>query len=113
MRSVLFTSGLVFGMLTGLLTGNPRAASQESPARAVVADVEGVELFEIESKLLTEFWGRRMTIQAGVILPPGHDASRCDTPVCYSIHGFGSSHREALESRNTAASDPSAFDSPG
>ena len=87
---------VVIGLLFGLLSGSPWAASQEPAARpAAPADVEGVELFEIESKLLTEFWGRPMTIQAGVVLPPGHDASKRDTPVCYSIHGFGGSHREA------------------
>ena len=96
MRGGLVASGLVFGILAGLLSGIPQAVSQESPARAAVpVNVEGIELFEIESKLLTEFWGRPMVIQAGVVLPPGHDASRHDTPVCYSIHGFGGSHQEA------------------
>lgn len=96
MRDGLVASGLILGILTGLFTGIPQAASQESPTHAVVpVSVEGIELFEVESKLLTEFWGRPMMIRAGVVLPPGHDASRPDTPVCYSIHGFGGSHREA------------------
>jgi len=91
MRKAVVASGLFLG----LLTGTPCLAWQESPCCAAPADVEGVELFEIESPLLTEFWGRPMKIQAGVVLPPGDDASQHDTPVCYSIHGFGGSHREA------------------
>ena len=88
--------GLVAGTLVSLLTGCPRVMAQDGAARsAVVSDVEGIELFEVESRLLTEFWGRPMMIQAGVVLPPGHDASSRDTPVCFSIPGFGGSHLEA------------------
>ncbi len=57
-------------------------------------EVEGVEHFRIQSEGLTEFWGRPMFIEAGVVLPVDHDPDS-KTPVCYSIHGFGGSHREA------------------
>ena len=90
---------VVFGLMAGLCNSTPSAFSQVAAARsAPTATVERVELFEIESKLLTEFWGRPMKIQAGVVLPPDHDPMKQDTPVCYSIHGFGGSHRSAWRS---------------
>lgn len=58
-------------------------------------EVEGVEHFRIESPLLTRYWGRTIAIEAGVVLPPSHDPAARDTPMCYSIHGFGGSHRPA------------------
>lgn len=61
-------------------------------------DVEGVELFRMQSKLLTEFWGRPMFIEAGVVLPPDAADAPAQPPVCYSIHGFGGSHRSAWRS---------------
>jgi S-formylglutathione hydrolase FrmB len=72
----------------------PLAAQREArPQRAV----EGVVEFELRSALLSEFWGRDIAMQAGVVLPPGHDRAE-RLPVCYSIHGFGGSHRSAWRS---------------
>lgn len=96
MRGAMVTGGLVAGVLVALLADCPRVSAQDAVTGAAApGDVEGVELFEVESRLLTEFWGRPMSIQAGVVLPPGHDVSRRDTPVCFSIHGFGGSHHDA------------------
>jgi S-formylglutathione hydrolase FrmB len=54
-----------------------------------------LKLFELRSILLSEFWGRDMSVRAGVVLPPDlRDDERL--PVCYSIHGFGGSHRGAV-----------------
>lgn len=69
--------------------GDAFAQRRETP------ELEGVEHFKIQSKLLTEFWGRPMFIEAGVVMPPDHDKSGDSTPTCYSIHGFGGSHRSA------------------
>ncbi len=63
------------------------------PPESVLAP-GGVHLFELTSTCLTEFWGRPVTIQAGVVLPPSYERGR-DYPICYSIHGFGGSHRGA------------------
>lgn len=98
MRGAKVARNLAVALLMGLFATIPNVLSQETPRRAAPAAVDGVELFEIESKLLTEFWGRPMKIQAGVVLPPAHDVSQRDTPVCYSIHGFGGSHRRAWRS---------------
>jgi S-formylglutathione hydrolase FrmB len=57
-------------------------------------EVEGVEYFRIQSQRLTDFWGRPTFVEAGVVLPVDRDPDT-KTPVCYSIHGFGGSHREA------------------
>jgi hypothetical protein len=60
-------------------------------------EVEGVVEFRLPSALLSEFWGREIFVEAGVVLPPGHDRAE-RLPVCYSIHGFGGSHRSAWRS---------------
>jgi len=70
-------------------------ATERRRGRREPQEVEGVDHFRRESALLTAFWGRPMEIEAGVVLPPGHDPAAKNTPVCYSIHGFGGSHREA------------------
>lgn len=68
-----------------LLLSFPAPAQDEAPP---------AEEFKITSELLTAFWGREMTIEAGVVLPPAHDPSS-KYLVCYNIHGFGGSHRGA------------------
>ena len=55
-------------------------------------DVEHVELFRVKSELLSEFWGRAMFLEAGVVVPPDIEPG---DPICFSIHGFGGSHRGA------------------
>ena len=68
---------------------NPRraqmlAAAKEN-AKPGVAQVE-----ELESPLLTRFWGRPTCIKAWVILPPGYDEHGSMTyPTVYWTHGFG------------------------
>jgi hypothetical protein len=54
-----------------------------------------LQLFERKSELLTAFWGRDMTVRASVVLPPDRRDGE-ELPVCYSIHGFGGSHRSGL-----------------
>ncbi len=67
-------------------------SEEAPPAESLVPG--GVHLFELESPCLTEFWGRSISMQAGVVLPPTYERGR-DYPICYSIHGFGGSHRAA------------------
>ena len=47
--------------------------------------------------MLTEFWGRPIHLDVGVVLPPEFKTSE-RLPVCYSIHGFGGSHLSAARS---------------
>ncbi|MCB9877865.1 MAG: hypothetical protein H6835_09715 [Planctomycetes bacterium] len=52
------------------------------------------QLFELQSDVMTAFWGRPMSVKAGVVVPPDlKDDERL--PVIYSIHGFGGSYRSA------------------
>ena len=60
-------------------------------------EVEGVVEFKLRSELLTAFWGRDVFVEAGVVEPPDYAADE-RLPVCYSIHGFGGSHRSAWRS---------------
>lgn len=68
-------------------------AALPAPAQEL-RDTENVKLFRRQSELLTAFWGRPMFVEAGVVLPPNHQKEE-KLPVCYSIHGFGGSHRGA------------------
>ncbi len=76
---------LVFGLAAS-------AAQQTAPPQPV--STARIRLFRIQSDLLTAYWGRPMFLEAGVVLPPGHDPEK-NQPVCYIVHGFGGSHRSA------------------
>lgn len=56
-----------------------------------------VQMVSMASGLLSRFWGREMNMEAAIISPKdlGGDER---LPVCYYIHGFGASHREANRS---------------
>lgn len=65
-------------------------------ARFKVSDTENVKLAEFQSPMLTTFWGRPITMRAGVVLPPsfGKDATKT-YPTVYHIHGFGGNYKGA------------------
>jgi S-formylglutathione hydrolase FrmB len=83
-------------------------AAQQPRTDAQPADTKDVVLFEMRSELLSAFWGREIRMQAGVVLPPPKDGPTDGPkdeskdgeplPVCYSIHGFGGSHKSAWRS---------------
>ncbi len=81
---------ILLAVLVGALPG-PAAGAEPAPG---VAEDGRIELFEVRSELLTAFWGREVTMQAGVVLPPGWDPSE-RWGICYDIHGFGGNHRTA------------------
>jgi enterochelin esterase-like enzyme len=57
---------------------------------------EDVAIVEYESPLLTSYWGRPITMRAGVMLPPGYGKSPGKRyPAVYVHHGFGGSYRDA------------------
>lgn len=64
------------------------------PFSPTLAQEEAAQLFRLRSTLLSEFWGRDIYLEAGVVVPPA-DVARGDIPVCYDVHGFGGSHRVA------------------
>jgi enterochelin esterase-like enzyme len=70
--------------------------SKVTPARAKVEDTEEVKLVEFQSKLLSDFWGRPITMRAGVALPPSFTKDPARTyPAVYIVHGFGGNHTAA------------------
>jgi len=70
--------------------------SKRTEARFKPTDTESVKLAEFQSPLLTAFWGRPITMRAGVVLPPsyGQDPRRT-YPAVYHVHGFGGNHYTA------------------
>lgn len=82
-------------MRTHLLAGLCQAlAAMLLPGQQAFRDTDQVRLFERRSPLLSAFWGRDIAIQAGVVIPPDRRPDE-RLPVCWSIHGFGGSHRSA------------------
>jgi S-formylglutathione hydrolase FrmB len=67
---------------------NADRATALAKAKAEVAE-SGAKLEEMQSPLLTRFWGRPIGIQAWVILPPGYtEHSQEHYPTVYWTHGF-------------------------
>lgn len=54
------------------------------------------ELFELRSKLLSDFAGRDIILRAGVLTPTGHDPARA-YPAIYEVPGFGDNHESAWD----------------
>lgn len=67
--------------------------------------VEGVEWFELRSKLLSDFRGRDVTMRAGILLPANYDPTKKYAAV-YEIPGFGGNHTYAAMAMGKRRSDP-------
>ena len=63
-----------------------------------IADTDSIKLVTFQSPVLSAFWGRPITMRAGVLLPPGYATSKVRYPTVYKIHGFGGSARGAWQS---------------
>lgn len=73
-----------------------RLQLEQSVAERAYGETERIREVAIESRLLTEFYGRPMKIRAGVVLPVGWDSDDDRVyPVVYIISGFGMDHRLA------------------
>ncbi len=84
------------GLLAGtapagiVLDRHPEASPRAKAAEAAAAKPGVAEKFELESPVLSRFWGRPTFIRAWVILPPGYDARAARRyPTAYWTHGFG------------------------
>ncbi|MEO6597947.1 MAG: alpha/beta hydrolase-fold protein [Planctomycetota bacterium] len=87
-RRLLTAPPLLLALLLAPLLASLRAQD-------VFPETATVKLFEHRSELLSTFWGRDMSVRAGVVLPNDlRDDEKLS--VCYSIHGFGGSHRGAI-----------------
>jgi hypothetical protein len=72
------------------------ALTRHTEGRAAPADTPNLKLVEYESPRLSAFWGRAITMRAGVVLPPGYDEETGRRyPACYVVHGFGGNHLDA------------------
>jgi hypothetical protein len=59
-------------------------------------DTEIIKSAEFQSPLLSAFWGRPITMKAGVVLPPdAGNKSGILFPTAYHVHGFGGNYAEA------------------
>jgi pimeloyl-ACP methyl ester carboxylesterase len=58
-------------------------------------ETDSIKLVTLRSSVLSDFWGRTITMRAGVVLPPSYAKSKARYPVVYRIHGFGGSYRSA------------------
>ncbi|HKQ75744.1 MAG TPA: alpha/beta hydrolase-fold protein [Blastocatellia bacterium] len=88
--------------------------SRSTPARFKPADSENVKLVEFQSPMLTKFWGRAITMRAGVVLPPsyGKDPNKTYAGV-YHVHGFGGDHTGAWRQGSRLVQEMSEAKSPG
>ncbi|HEY0426469.1 MAG TPA: alpha/beta hydrolase-fold protein [Pyrinomonadaceae bacterium] len=70
--------------------------SKRVPDKPEIAPAN-VRIVEFESPVLSAFWGRPITMQASIVLPPSYnnDAAR-KYPTVYSIHGYGGNHINSL-----------------
>jgi S-formylglutathione hydrolase FrmB len=70
----------------------PRQRPQRPPQTR--PELPLVDEFSMRSPCLSEFWGRDMSLVAGVVRPlDWKDGEKL--PVCYNVHGFGGSHEAA------------------
>ena len=82
--------------LTGHPEENSERASLLAQARAGAQD-GAAQLEELQSQLLTRFWGHPVSIRAWIILPPGYaEHSAEHYPTAYWTHGFGGNLDGAL-----------------
>ena len=59
-------------------------------------DTETIKLVEFVSPMLSKFWGRPITMRAGVVLPPDYATiGPKKYPTVYNVHGFGGDHTGA------------------
>ncbi|HTX74694.1 MAG TPA: alpha/beta hydrolase-fold protein [Terracidiphilus sp.] len=66
---------------------SPQHAALEKLKQAATSDV--AQLQELQSPVLTRFWGHPVSLRAWVILPPGYSQGTGKYPTAYWTHGFG------------------------
>src|SRR4029450_7205659 len=81
--------------------------TRSTPSRFKPADTENVKLVEFQSPMLTKFWGRAITMRAGVVLPAGYGKDPKKTYAgVYHVHGFGGEpHRRMATGEQTRRRD--------
>jgi len=73
----------------------------KSRNKSQLKNTDWVHYIELESKLLSEFWGRPMSIKASVLFPKNYDMKNARKyPVRINIGGYGSSWTRASRLEN-------------
>src|SRR5262249_19834770 len=74
---------------------------RRTEGRFKTADTDSIKLAELESPVLSKFWGRAIMMQAGVGLPPSFPKDpRKRYPSVYHVHEFGGDHAAAWRQGN-------------
>jgi len=68
-------------------------------------DTDTIKLVEFVSPMLSKFWGRPITMRAGVVLPPDYANSSKKYPAVYIVHGFGGDYRNAWRNGPSISAD--------
>ena len=87
--------GDVYGsVVESVLDGKESLALElsELVAKEEFQETDRIKFFEMESPLLSKFFGFSYKIRAGVMLPKEYDPSK-KYPVVYDIPGFGGTHK--------------------
>lgn len=87
---------------------NPAAAkpveltlSRLAPADPKPTETENIKPVEFQSPMLTRFWGRPITMRAGVVVPANYaNNPRKRYATVYHVHGFGGSYLGAWRQGN-------------
>jgi hypothetical protein len=84
--------------LTEHAISDPGRAAFLEQAKARVKELPGsVQVEQLQSPLLTLFWGHPVSIKAWVVLPPEYsEHSKEHFPTVYSTHGFGGNLERSL-----------------
>jgi enterochelin esterase-like enzyme len=77
--------------------------SKITPERKITVPANA-RLIELESPMLSTFWGRPIKMQASVILPPSYDKSKTQKyPTVYNVSGYGGSRFNSLRNAENMA----------
>ena len=101
--------GDVYGAVVKLKlpgSGAPLVLSKTIPERKVTL-ASNTRLVELESPMLSAFWGRPIKMTASVILPPGYAASNEKYPTVYNVSGYGGTRFNPLRNAESMAKEMS------
>jgi pimeloyl-ACP methyl ester carboxylesterase len=93
MRSMCITVLAVLTLFSGCDAAG-QTPSTDGRSEPTPADTETIRQFRVKSDLLSQFWGRPIYVEAGVIEPDDRRPEE-QLPVCFRVNGFSGSHRSA------------------
>jgi hypothetical protein len=92
-------------------TGRINLTINQVVASSTFKETERIKLVDMQSKLLSDFWGRPTRMRATVILPKSYTTDQHQRyPVIYEIPGFGGTHTMAAGALGRGATDVAGVD---